>query len=104
MRKAVGEVEQALVQPASTDTRRADAAQAAAGYRRSFEATEALWRAGLASLVELEDARRTALAAETGLVALQQERMCAWIALYRAVGGGWDGSEDADAVPTASAD
>ena len=104
VRKAVGEVEQALVQLASTDTRRADAAQAAAGYRRSFEATEALWRAGLASLVELEDARRTALAAETGLVALQQERMSAWIALYRAVGGGWDGSDDADAVPTASAD
>lgn len=104
VRKAVGEVEQALVQLASTDTRRADAEQAAAGYRRSFEATEALWRAGLASLVELEDARRTALAAETGLVALQQERMSAWIALYRAVGGGWDGNDDADAVPTASAD
>jgi hypothetical protein len=39
---------------------------------------------GLASLVELEDARRTSLAAQTALVSLQQERMTAWIALYRA--------------------
>ena len=53
----------------------------------------ARWRAGLASLVELEDARRTSLAAQTALVSLQQERMTAWIALYRAVGGGWDPSQ-----------
>lgn len=90
VRKAVSEVEQALVQLDSTETRSTDAQQAAAGYQRSFEATEARWRAGLASLVELEDARRTALAADTALVALQQERMAAWISLYRAVGGGWD--------------
>ncbi len=95
VRKAVSEVEQALVQLASTDTRSADAKRAAAGYRRSFEATQARWRAGLASLVELEDARRTALVAETSLVALQQERMNAWIALYRAVGGGWDAHQHA---------
>ncbi|MBW7834822.1 MAG: efflux transporter outer membrane subunit [Simplicispira suum] len=97
VRRAVSEVEQALVQLASTDTRSADASQAAAGYRRSFEATEARWRAGLASLVELEDARRTLLAAETALVALRQERMAAWIALYRAVGGGWEAQQVAAA-------
>ena len=39
------------------------------GYRTSFDATEARWRGGLASLVELEDARRTLLAAQTTLVA-----------------------------------
>ena len=32
---------------------------------------------------------RTALAAENALVALQHERQTAWIALYRAAGGGW---------------
>lgn len=93
VRKAISEVEQALLQLASTAARSADADQAAAGYRRSFTATEARWRAGLASLVELEDARRTSLAAQTALVSLQQERMNAWIALYRAVGGGWDASQ-----------
>ena len=30
-----------------------------------------------------------ALAAETAWVALQRERVAAWIALYRAMGGGW---------------
>lgn len=95
VRRAVGEVEQALVQLASTGARGADAERAAAGYQRSFEATEARWRAGLASLVELEDARRTALAAQTALAALRHERMAAWIALYRAAGGGWDAGEQA---------
>ena len=49
--------------------------------RDSFTATEARYKGGLASLVELEDARRTALAAETALVALQRERVAAWLSL-----------------------
>lgn len=87
--QAVSEVEQALVRLQSTAERNASAQTAAEGYRASFAATEARWRGGLASLVELEDARRTLLAADSALVALQQERMAAWIALYRAAGGGW---------------
>ena len=39
--------------------------------------------------MELEESRRTALAAEMALVLLQRERVAAWIALYRALGGGW---------------
>ena len=89
VRQAVSEVEQALVRLQSTAERSASARTAAEGYRASFDATEARWRGGLASLVELEDARRTALAAENALVALQHERQTAWIALYRAAGGGW---------------
>ena len=78
------------------------ARSAASGYRASLDATTARWRAGLASLVELEDARRTALAAENALLALQHERQLAWIALYRAAGGGWDG-QPAISSHTASA-
>lgn len=89
VRQAVSEVEQALVRLQGTAERSASARTAAEGYRASFNATEARWRGGLASLVELEDARRTALAAENALVALQHERMAAWVALYRAAGGGW---------------
>ncbi|MFY3385354.1 efflux transporter outer membrane subunit [Paracidovorax sp. MALMAid1276] len=89
VRQAVSEVEQALVRLQSTAERSASAQTAAAGYRASFDATEARWRGGLASLVELEDARRTALAAENALIALQHERQAAWVALYRAAGGGW---------------
>ena len=88
-RQAVREVEEALVQLESTALRNEDARVASEGYRASFTATEARYQNGLASLVELEDARRTALAAEMALLTLQRERVAAWIALYRAAGGGW---------------
>ena len=67
----------------------ADVEAAAQEYRASFAATESLHRAGLASLIDLEDQRRAVLAAETALVTLRRERVAAGIALYRAVGGGW---------------
>ncbi len=89
VRQAVREVEDALVNLESARLRGEDARVAAEGYRASFTATEARWRSGIASLVELEDARRTLLAAETALVGLQRERAVAWVALYRALGGGW---------------
>lgn len=102
VRQAVREVEEALVTLQSTADRSSDAAVATEGYRASFNATESRYQAGLASLVELEDARRTALAAETALVTLQRERAMAWTALYRAAGGGW--TPDAPApTPVASA-
>ena len=75
-------------------------AGAADGYRRSFVATEARYRNGLASLVELEDARRTLLAAETTRIALQKERYAAWVALYRAAGGGWSADVPAPGNPS----
>jgi outer membrane protein TolC len=89
VRQAVREVEEALVTLQSTGQRASDAALAVQGYRTSFDATEARYKGGLASLVELEDARRLLLAAETALVSLQRERVAAWISLYRAAGGGW---------------
>jgi multidrug efflux system outer membrane protein len=89
VRRAAGEVEQALLNLQSTATRATDTAIAAQGYRASYAATESRYRTGLASLVELEEARRTRLAAEIAEVSLERERMLAWIALYRAAGGGW---------------
>ena len=89
VRQAVREVEEALVTLQSTASRSDDARVAAEGYRASFAATEARYRGGLASLIELEESRRTRLTAELTVVALQNERINAWIALYRAAGGGW---------------
>jgi outer membrane protein, multidrug efflux system len=93
VRQAVREVEEALVQLDSARARRADAQAAYEGYAASLRATEARYRSGLGSLLELEDSRRTALAAETALITLQQERLAAWITLYRAVGGGWTAAD-----------
>jgi len=89
-RRAVAEVERALIALSSAQARGVDAEAAARDFRISFEATEARYRTGLASLVELEDARRNLLAAQTALVGLQRELQAAWVALYRAAGGGWD--------------
>lgn len=96
VRQAVREVEEALVNLQSTAARSTDAAIAAEGYRASFNGTQSRYDTGLASLVELEESRRTRLAAEIALVSLRKERVAAWIALYRAAGGGWTaGTTDA---------
>jgi len=88
-RQAVREVEEALVNLKSTADRASDTDVAVEGYRASFAGTEARYKVGLASLVELEESRRTLLAAQGALLSLQLERRNAWIALYRALGGGW---------------
>lgn len=100
LRTAVREVEEALVALQSTAARGEDARRAADGYERSLRAVESRYRGGLASLFELEDARRTAVAAQSALIELQRERVAAWISLYRALGGGWNAADtatDADA-------
>jgi outer membrane protein TolC len=55
----------------------------------SLDAAQLRYEKGLGSLIELEEARRSKLGAETALISLQRERISAWIALYRAAGGGW---------------
>lgn len=88
-RQAVREVEEALVNLESTGDRSGNTVQAAEGYQASFAGTQARYKAGLASLVDLEDSRRTLLASQSALINLELERRSAWIALYRALGGGW---------------
>lgn len=88
-RNAVREVEQALVSVDSAAQRRSDALTMVEGYRAAFRATEDRYKNGLASLLELEDARRTRLAAEIAMINLERERSAAWVSLYRATGGGW---------------
>jgi len=88
-RDAVREVEQALVRLDAAGRREADLRLAAAGYGQALDATRSRHRAGLAAPLELEEASRLALAADTNLAAWQRERAAAWVDLYRAVGGGW---------------
>ncbi|MBM3366322.1 MAG: efflux transporter outer membrane subunit [Betaproteobacteria bacterium] len=104
VRRAVREVEESLVNLDSIAARSNDAQIAIDGYTASFDAARLRYQLGLSSLIELEEARRSKLAAETGLVTLQRERVAAWIALYRAAGGGWQspantGRASADAAP-----
>ncbi|MCF8161438.1 MAG: efflux transporter outer membrane subunit [Polaromonas sp.] len=90
VRQAVREVEEALVALQSTQARAADAEVATQAYTEAMAASKNRFDQGLASLFELEDTRRSALAAESALLALSLERHRAWVALYRAVGGGFE--------------
>jgi NodT family efflux transporter outer membrane factor (OMF) lipoprotein len=90
VRQAVREVEEALVNLDATNARTTDADAAVKNYQASFDATQARYSSGLASLFELEDSRRTLFSAQTARVSLQRERTEAWVALYRSMGGGWN--------------
>jgi outer membrane protein TolC len=100
LRRAVAEVEEALVRLDAATRREGQAQRAAQGFIDYFGAAEQRWRIGAGSLIDREEARRTALAARTALIAVQRERVAAWITLYRSLGGGWSA---ADAVPIGGA-
>ena len=101
VRNAVKEVENALVTLHSTQDRHLDVLNAVKGYEASFAATQEKVKVGFANLIELEENRRNALQALTNSINLLKERNNAWIALYRAAGGGWQGkSQLADSTDT----
>ena len=102
LRDAVRDVENALIALQSTADRNGDAQVAAENFERSYRATEARYKSGFGTLFELEDARRSALAAQNTLIDLRRERVAAWIALYRALGGGWSALADGHTAATSS--
>ncbi len=89
VRNAVREVEEALLNLASTQARTQEAQTASQGYTEYLQSTMQRYDQGMASLMELEEARRVALAAQSALLSLDFESKRAWITLYRAVGGGF---------------
>ena len=96
LRQAVSEVEQALVAQAALLERQRASALAADSLRQVFEATGQRLRAGLASLPELEEARRQWLGAQSALVEVQLEQLSTAVALYVALGGGYDPAQAQD--------
>jgi outer membrane protein, multidrug efflux system len=89
---AVAEVETALVRIDSTRRRIGDATVAAHNYRAYFKAVDSNWKAGGASLLDREEARRSAQSAEVLLIEIRRDSVRYWIALYKALGGGWNAS------------
>jgi NodT family efflux transporter outer membrane factor (OMF) lipoprotein len=89
VRKAVKEVEQALVRLDSMAQREKEATLSSDRYSAYLSAAEKSWRVGSTSLFDLETARREAINARISLLELQQNRLQQWITLYKAVGGGW---------------
>jgi outer membrane protein TolC len=96
LRRAVGEVEQALVAQAALHERQRASALAADSLRQVLSATEQRFKAGLASLNDLEDARRQWLGAQSALVGVRLEQLHTAVTLYVALGGGFDPAQAQD--------
>ncbi|WP_260957904.1 efflux transporter outer membrane subunit [Pseudomonas citri] len=102
LRTSVMEVEQALVRLDAARRRESDVERSTAGFRESFQAIDRSWQAGNVSLLDRETARRQALTAEIELITLQQDQVRYWIALYKALGGGWQANQPLARIRTSS--
>ncbi len=89
VRNAVREVEEAMASLNNTALRLDDLNKAESGFNDLFDATQTRYKANLANLFELEEARRASLQAQTNTYILKNEQALAWVSLYRAIGGGW---------------
>jgi outer membrane protein TolC len=90
VRNAVKEVEDALARLDAVARRQKNAESSVLNYYKYLKAVEANYKVGSVSLLDLEETRRAVYNAEETVIAAKQERVQAWIALYKAVGGGWN--------------
>jgi multidrug efflux system outer membrane protein len=73
---------------------------ALAAARHSLEIANNRYRAGLVTYLEVATAQSAALARERAVAQLQGERQVAAVGLIKALGGGWQSSSKALAMPT----
>lgn len=90
VREAVRNVEDSLVRLNVANDRAKSAHQAQDRYQQLFNATQARYDTGLSNRMALEDARRIWLQSQDNAAAMERERVSSWIALYKALGGGWE--------------
>ncbi len=86
---ALREVEDALVAYATEHEHRAALAEALAQNQESFELVRQQYEHGLANFIEVLDAQRNVLTAEDQLAQSDQSIATDLVALYKALGGGW---------------
>ena len=97
VRKAAKEVEDALARLDAVNRRMKQAESSVDHYRQYLKAQEASYKSGAISLLDIEETRRAVYNAEQSLIEARQERAQAWIAMYKAIGGGWKSSSDNEA-------
>jgi outer membrane protein, multidrug efflux system len=97
VRQAVMEVENALVRVDSSVEREQASLVAQANYRSYLQTVERRFQTGGSDVLEVETARRQYVTSRRAVAAAHLERSQAWIALYRAVGGGWQQAATSDA-------
>ena len=97
--RALQEAEQALARLAGAVRRETALARAQAASERAAELSAIRYQAGADSFLQLLDAERERAAARSALAQVRADRAAAQIAVFRALGGGW---EDAPAVVQAT--
>ncbi len=86
---AVSEVDGALTRLAAARANLSSAESLVQQYKSYFNAIDEDWRAGGASLLDREDARRQVQSARITRISQRKAMLVQWITLYNAVGGGW---------------
>jgi NodT family efflux transporter outer membrane factor (OMF) lipoprotein len=89
---AFGEVEDALVAASRQTQQEALQRQVQEQAREALRLAEIRYREGVDDLLTVLDAQRTLFSAQDQLAQIRQNRLAAAVDLYRALGGGWDGS------------
>jgi NodT family efflux transporter outer membrane factor (OMF) lipoprotein len=86
VRTTVKEVENALAAEQSAGARMITSKQSEAAAKTAFTASEAQWKSGMASLLELEDSRRQYATAQDSVIGAARDRAKAWVSLISATG------------------
>lgn len=90
--QAFADAEDALIVVRYAREREAALQTAATEARRAFALAEAQYRGGAIDLLALLDAQRTLFSADDALASARLDRLLGLVALYRALGGGWQPS------------
>ncbi|MGW9066315.1 efflux transporter outer membrane subunit [Achromobacter animicus] len=96
--RAVQEVEEALAEYGQTQQRLGSLAQAAAHSGRAAELARLRYREGSTPYLTVLDAQRTLLRAQDAVAVAEAESYTRLIALYKALGGGWQAQPAAAAA------
>ncbi len=95
---ALQEVEDALVAYATEQSRRADLVEALNQDQQSLTLARQRYEHGLSTFLDVLDAERNVFSAEDQLAESNQTIATDWVALYKALAGGWETNPVAVAV------
>lgn len=97
------EAENAIVAYAEEQNRHRALADEVANNRRSLDMADSLYAAGRVNFLDVLDVRRSLYQSDDLLAASDQAVSLDLIALYKALGGGWESLPQAQALATAAA-
>jgi outer membrane protein, multidrug efflux system len=100
--RALEETEDALVTHARARERLDHVADSAAASRTAAQLARVRFDGGMVDFLQVLDAERTQLAAEDSLAQSRTEAATSLIAVYKALGGGWEDAPLPEAPPVAA--